>query len=135
STEHLEYGASKSCTGAAGQGVACFELAVRVDELSALDEDREVGLVRDIKENRERTDEEGVDVQVGQVEQVCNAEKRDRRNHRPSANVGEDQERPPLPPIDPDPDKETEQEERDGPCRAEEAHLAGTRCEDIGGHV
>ena len=79
------------------------------------------------------SDEEGEHIKVGQLEEAGEAEECDRRDDRASSEVRQDQDRPPLSPIDPHADQEAEQEERKGACGAQQSVLKRPRAEDVHG--
>ena len=73
--------------GERGRGAAHLELRVAVHELLAGDERRQVRLVRDVEEHRQRADDEADDVELPDRECVEGVEERNRGERQSAADV------------------------------------------------
>ena len=133
--EEVDHGPRDTRSEGARERVRGLELAVRIDELSTVHDGRKVGLVGDIEEDREDSDEKREHIEIGEVEEADDSEDRDRGDHRAAAEVREDEDGPLRPSIDPDADQEAEQQEGNRPRRPEEPHLDLVRPEDERGDV
>ena len=111
-------------------GSADLELRVAVDELVSVDERGQVRLVRDVEEHRADADEEADGVELPDGERVEGIRDRHRRQCRCSPEVAEDEDRLASQPIDPDPCRQREEQERKEFDGSEQGNLEGARLED-----
>ena len=111
-------------------GAADLELRVAVDDLVALDERREVRLVRDVEEDRADADEEPDDVELAEREDVGDVRDRDRREERGASEVAGDEDRASPEPVDPDAGRQREEQEREELDGSERGDLERAGVED-----
>ena len=119
--------AAEGRTGALRDRPRRLELAVAVDELVALDERRQVRLVRHVEEDRQRPDHEADHVHLPHRQDAERVRDRDRREHGRPTEVAGDEDGPATEPIDPGAGGQAEQDERQELDRAEQGHFEGRR--------
>ena len=132
--ESTDDGAGRARTGELRRGTADLELRVPVDELVALDERRQVRLVRDVEEDGADPDQEGDDVQMAEGERVEEVGERNRAEQRRPAEVADDEDRLPPEPVDPHASRKREEDERQELDDEERGDGEGARVEKDDGN-
>ena len=97
---------------------------------SRSDERREVRHVGDVEEDRADPDEESDDEELPQREHVREVRDRDRGEEHGAAEVAVDEDRSPREPVDPDPGRQREEDERQELDRPERRDLERARVQD-----
>jgi len=110
--------------------LADLELRVALDELVALDDRRQVALVGDIEEHRQRSRDEGHDIELPDRQGAEQVGDRDRDEGEGPAQVARDHDRAAAEAIDPRPGRQREQDERQELDRAEQREREWLDLED-----
>ena len=110
-----------------------LELRVAVDELLAVDERREVRLIRDVEEDGADPDHELEDEQVPEAQGVGRPEDRDEREQHRAGRVAGDEDRPAAQAVDPDAGGQREEDERQEAEHAEQRELDRRGVQLVGG--
>ena len=108
-------------------GAADLELRVALDDLLALDERRQVRLVRDVEEDLEHADQEPDDEKLGEREDIGDVRERDRQQEQRASEVADDEDRPSGKSVDPHPGGEREDDEGKEFDRPQHRDLEGAR--------
>ena len=116
------------------RGLADLELRVALDEPIALDDRRQVALVRDVEEDRQRAGHEADDVELPDREHAQGVSERDRRQGDGAAEVADDENRAAAETIDPRSGGQGEEDEREELDRPEQREPEGLHVEDQGRH-
>ena len=109
---------------------ADLELRVALHELVSRDERRQVRLVRDVEEDRQRSGDEADDVELRERDVTDEGGERNRPERRRASEIRENHDRPARQPVDPDAGREGEDQKRQEVDRRERRDLERRRVQD-----
>ena len=115
-----------------GRRLADLQLGIALDELVALQDRRQVGLIGDVEEDRHQPVHEPDDVQLPDRQAAQRIGDRDRHEHRGTTEVADDKDPPFREAIDPHARRQREQEEGQELDRRQQADFAGRRVQQHG---
>ena len=128
--ERLDEEAGEAGSGDLGDGFGEGKLGIGGDEILALDERGDVGLIRHVEEDRQQTRYAGDDVELGHAERAAHRRDGDGGEDGGAAEVGEDEDGASFEAVRPRSGEEAEEEDGDSGDSAEDAHLEGSRAQD-----
>src|SRR5262249_24984101 len=104
-----------------------LDLGVSVDEVVALDQRREIRLVRDVEEHGEDPDHELDGEELPDLENAERPEDRDEEEENGAGRVADDEDAATVQAVDPDTGWQREEDERQEAEDAEDGELEGRR--------